>query len=714
MPAVLDAPVRGFAAAADDLYATARIDGPLPIHGPASAEKSRVIDQAYSEYRHLRDAGVEVDPDAFCARFPACQTSLRKQLQVHLNVEADPDMLGMLDRWPLPGQEYFGFRIEEELGRGAFGRVYLARQPGLGNRQVVVKVALHSADEADTLAKLRHPNVVPIHWADYDPATEFSIVCMPFLGGTTLMPVIDKVAARKALPDSAAVLLAAARDDRWPAESAAPPARVLRQGSYLEGVLYLGARMADALAFVHERGVLHRDLKPSNVLLCPNGEPVLIDFNLAHDRAVTDYRLGGTLPYMPPEQLQALARHRPGQPFLSDNRSDLYALGVILYEMLTGGHPFGPVPLKLKSADAREFLLEQQRRGPKPLRLRNRDIDPAVEALILRCLSGDPAARPATARELAVALRRLPTWQWRARRWTTAHAKSLTAAAVLACSTSVAGAGYVANLPGHTQNAERHYKDGEYAKAVDEFNAAIEAGDDRPSLYFGRGRAQLKLGRFDAAVTSFSKADPEKDPRVSACMGYACTRADLNGDAATYYTAAEKAGFANSAFLNNLAFCRYSAANYLEAEAQATAALELSPGLIAAHYNRALARFQLWYATRDPGYALTGLEDLQQVRDGGVRTQNSCFFAAALCAAVLKDRYSDPEDAKADPIYTKGLEHLRSAVEVGYPRSSLMNVGSRLKPFMSDWADRVPQDMKIQEIQKGMDLDDRLLDPIID
>ena len=98
--------------------------------------------------------------------------------------------------------------------------------------------------------------------------------------------------------------------------------------------------MADGLAHAHERGILHRDLKPANILLGDDGEPLLLDFNLAADTKLrgpaSAALIGGTLPYMAPEHLQALR----GEDRTLDARSDLYSLGVILFELLTGNHPF--------------------------------------------------------------------------------------------------------------------------------------------------------------------------------------------------------------------------------------------------------------------------------------------------------------------------------------------------------------------------------------
>src|SRR5204863_676547 len=110
--------------------------------------------------------------------------------------------------------------------------------------------------------------------------------------------------------------------------------------SYVEAVLWLGARLADGLTHAHERGVVHRDLKPANVLLTDDGQPMLLDFNLSDDQRLRGSapaaQVGGTLPYMPPEQLEAF-QHGKAAP--ADPRGDLFSLGVILYELLTGRFP---------------------------------------------------------------------------------------------------------------------------------------------------------------------------------------------------------------------------------------------------------------------------------------------------------------------------------------------------------------------------------------
>src|SRR5262249_11483134 len=109
---------------------------------------------------------------------------------------------------------------------------------------------------------------------------------------------------------------------------------------FVDAVLALGGQLADGLAHAHRRGILHRDLKPANVLLTDEGRPLLLDFNLAEDTKLRGSAerasIGGTLPYMAPEHMGAF-RNAGGS---IDARCDLYGLGVILFELLTGRHPF--------------------------------------------------------------------------------------------------------------------------------------------------------------------------------------------------------------------------------------------------------------------------------------------------------------------------------------------------------------------------------------
>src|SRR5262249_24979605 len=116
--------------------------------------------------------------------------------------------------------------------------------------------------------------------------------------------------------------------------------KMLESLTYVDAVLWIAARLADGLSHAHERGILHRDLKPANILLTEDGQPMLLDFNLSRDRkargGAAAASIGGTLPYMAPEHLEAFC----GKRSTVDERSDLFSLGVILYELLAGKTPF--------------------------------------------------------------------------------------------------------------------------------------------------------------------------------------------------------------------------------------------------------------------------------------------------------------------------------------------------------------------------------------
>ncbi len=381
--------------------------------------------------------------------------------------------------FPNVGEEFLGFHLVSELGRGAIGRVFLARQAALADRPVALKVGPASLGESQTLAQLQHTHIVPIY--SVHTAGDLQAVCMPFFGRTTLADVLHDLAARPSLPQSGVELLstlhnhtpAAATEPVSPAPRAerhvgvvpeaagtacaGPPAEAARaapvvtrnlQGlSYADAVLWLGRCLADGLAHAHERGIVHHDLKPANVLLTDEGQPMLLDFNLAEDTkrdTAAEVLIGGTLPYMAPEQLEALRSGRGGV----DARGDIFSLGVLLYELLTRRAPFparqlprppletgelAPAPRDVPGAA--EILAEmvRDRSGPPPSPRRlNRAVSPAVDAIVRRCLEPDPARRYAHARQLQEDLQRQldrlplkytrePSLRERARKWLHRH-----------------------------------------------------------------------------------------------------------------------------------------------------------------------------------------------------------------------------------------------------------------------------------------------------
>ncbi len=314
--------------------------------------------------------------------------------------------------YPAPGGWFLGFKLVKELGRGGFARVYLAHQPDLAGRPVVLKVSDQLSDESQTLARLQHTNIVPIHSAHH--AGRFHAVCMPYLGATTLADVLADLRRRPGPPPTSGHEFAstvqqhkdesvnAAVADPLPAvPPVATPLDRMKGMTHTAAVLWLGAELADGLAHAHDRGILHRDLKPANVLIADDGRPMLLDFNLA---AAADGRpaesVGGTPMYMAPEQLDALRAHR-GLP--ADPRSDTYAIGLMLYELLTGHCTFVPAAAPLPDRLAR---IRAERAKPFPsARSLNPAVSPAEAAILARCLHPDPAGRYQSAHHLRDDLR---------------------------------------------------------------------------------------------------------------------------------------------------------------------------------------------------------------------------------------------------------------------------------------------------------------------
>jgi serine/threonine protein kinase/tetratricopeptide (TPR) repeat protein len=191
-----------------------------------------------------------------------------------------------------------------------------------------------------------------------------------------------------------------------------PARQFLRRASAIQAAVWIVARLADGLDHAHSRGLLHRDLKPSNVLLADDGTPMLLDFNLAVDQLpspadgeIRRALVGGTLPYMSPEHLDAFNPRGSTSPEAVDERSDIYAMGLILFEMLAGRHPFPETAPGIPLLDAIELLIAA-RRAPPSLRAICPEIPWSLDALVAKCLSLDPGSRYQRARDLAEDLRR--------------------------------------------------------------------------------------------------------------------------------------------------------------------------------------------------------------------------------------------------------------------------------------------------------------------
>jgi serine/threonine protein kinase/Tfp pilus assembly protein PilF len=619
------------------------------------SRKSVALDRAYEEYCQRREAGQPPDPDEFCKRYPRFQTSLRRLIEVHRCIEETPSSFSPPIHWPEPGDSFLGFTIVEELGRGAFARVFLAAEPALGNREVAIKVSLEGAAEAQTLGRLEHPNIVPVHSVQKEELSGLNVVCMPYLGSATLCDVLDRAFVQPEPPSRARVILEAAQglaqSAQGPADKRAP-SPWLQKGTYIEGVVHLAAQLADALGFVHAKGICHRDLKPSNILLTPDGTPMLLDFNLSFDKQRTEKRLGGTLPYMAPEHLRAADPQKGEEPPEVDERSDLFSFGVILYELLSGRHPFGPMSLKQSFREARACLLERQKQGPQPLRESNRQVDWQLAQLVESCLAYDPANRPTAATQLVKILRERLARVERARQFRTVLGVS-----VLVLVTGVAGVSFLHERHPYERGLEA-YQQGKFERAVSWLNRAVQSQPMNANALYWRGRAHQKRGNLDLALADYRGAHQlDADGKNNACLGYCMSCLGRHWAAIAWFEAAINEGFATAEVHNDLGCCYFQTSQFPKAQTNLDLATRLDPHLQAAFYNRAL--LDLKKAAKSREYVPeAGLADIQVAIQLGPQTAELSNDAARLFAiAANRDR------TLLDP----ALGHVRHALEQGYP-----------------------------------------------
>ena len=277
--------------------------------------------------------------------------------------------------------QYGKYELLERLGKGGMGEVWKARDTGL-QRYVAVKLlnadyqdkadfVAHFMHEAQLVASLHHPNIVQIHdfqLIDEPDSQAKAYMVMDYIEGGTLADYIRNTTRKSLFPPAA-------------------------------DIVYLFTTIGLALDYAHQRGMIHRDIKPENILLDKSmpatrspGEPILSDFGIARVQGTSGSTVTkawiGTPHYMSPEQ----ADNRP-----LDGRSDLYSLGIVLYEILTGVTPFrgeGPIAVIVK------HMFET----PTPPELINPRISPALSAVVLRSIAKDPAARFPDASAMTIAL----------------------------------------------------------------------------------------------------------------------------------------------------------------------------------------------------------------------------------------------------------------------------------------------------------------------
>ncbi|WP_430330688.1 serine/threonine-protein kinase [Rhodococcus sp. ACT016] len=383
---------------------------------PELQSKPLPVDLIYEDFHLRRRSGRAVDAAAYVREFPenAAQVAalLDGPADYRSTLVAQPGAQRALDQVKV-GDHIDDFDLLSALGRGSFARVFLARQRSL-QRIVAVKVSHDHGTEPQTLAQLDHDYIVRVFDQRLLGDRALKLLYMQYVPGGTLLDVLRRVREYPPDPEHPRTgrLLLESVDDvlerKGEIRSSDSSVRdEIAALSWPEAVAWLGRRLADALDYAYAHGVLHRDIKPANVLLTSEGVPKLADFNISFSDRVAGTSpvayFGGSLAYMSPEQLEACHPDLPGTATDLDARSDIYALGVMLWELLTGRRPFADERDAGESATSLERMLA----------LRRREIDPsfqdelpddcpaALRRVLLTCLAPDPADRWSTGAELA-------------------------------------------------------------------------------------------------------------------------------------------------------------------------------------------------------------------------------------------------------------------------------------------------------------------------
>jgi len=380
-------------------------------------EPELLASAAYEEYRQRRLAGETASPEEYAQRYKIVTHDWPEDACPSEDIESEITAAEGAT-YPEPGNSFAGFKLVEEIGRGAFSRVYLAKQDDLAHRQVVLKVTASRSLEPQHLARLQHTNIVPIY--SIHEANSLYAICMPYFGDRTLADLIQAASSNAVLPASGREFLetvAVKRDETIKINSVADTVSEphlqnasigkaldvpISELNYVDLVLALVVDVAAGLSHAHQMGIVHRDIKPANILVTVDGRPMLLDFNLSNDHAVggkTSFTAGGTLPYMGPEHLRAIQTGSPLTP-----QSDIYSLGVILFELLAGKRPFGDPQGNLD--DAIDAMIVERNGKVPAIRQHNSSIAPAVESMVSKCLSPSLNDRYRSAEELHQDLRR--------------------------------------------------------------------------------------------------------------------------------------------------------------------------------------------------------------------------------------------------------------------------------------------------------------------
>jgi len=412
-----------------------------------SADREERLHEILVRYVDALEKGLQPDPKEFITQYPEFAADLEEYFAGLRQLDQLAAPLRGLVSAPV-ARQLGDFRLLREVGRGGMGIVYEAEQISLG-RRVALKVLSFAAvldskhlrrfqNEAQAAAHLHHHNIVPVYAIGCERGVHY--FAMQFIEGQALDGVLREMRERETTPpglEAGAKRASDARGGPIPASTAETTQvrallsteRSQGKSEYFRMVARWVIQAAEALEHAHQQGIIHRDVKPANLIVDDSGHLWMTDFGLAHyqtDLGLTmTGDLVGTLRYMSPEQ--ALAKRG-----IVDHRTDIYSLGVTLYELLT-------LQPAIPGEDRQELLRQIAFADPRPPSRLRKGISADLETIVLKAIAKEAEGRYSTARELADDLQRFladrpvlakrPTLAHRLRKWLGRH-KAMTAGVI--------------------------------------------------------------------------------------------------------------------------------------------------------------------------------------------------------------------------------------------------------------------------------------------
>lgn len=525
----------------------------LHDHPEVAADQSLVLDLALEEYCLRRERGDQLGPRTFRERFESFGAVVAASVERQVEIEdlVDRQHLGRETlEWPNIDDLVEGFRVSEELGRGGLARVYLCREESIGDRKVVVKLCAGHTSEPHWLGRLSHPNIVPILSSRSLPEKHGALVCMPYLGKCTLNDLIVEADVAGGGSDGPAYLERVLEAESPSAEE------VLRWGELdpYRVLLRLHKDIAAALAHAHQKGVIHGDVKPTNILATAAGG-LLIDFNLAFGCGLEETCLGGTLPYLAPERVEAMLRRDRSPAVSASPGLDSFAFGITLADSLLSSRQIAVTTLTVSDADDAEKLYASQVSHVNAA-LRQLPVGSLLLSALSACVSRDPAARP-TAGDLREAIesedRRLVHRRQRAV-LTRRAVGAVVATSFLSFLVRRATAG--PTVPERYRRGKELLQGAQHEEAAGEFDEILRLEPEHFGARYSRAWAQIGVADISAAVRDLRVIVRRgSDDYAAASIGY-CRAIGLQYSAgAAWYECVTGETREDVGVLNNCACC---------------------------------------------------------------------------------------------------------------------------------------------------------------